>query len=132
MRKASAIITNRGGRCCHAAIIAREMGICAVVGTGNATDILKESNHVTVSCSEGEIGNVYAGIITYETEEIDINKIPKPKTKIMFNCGSPQEAFKYHKYPVSGVGLVREEFIINNFIGIHPKCSIRLFKNAIE
>jgi pyruvate, water dikinase len=120
MRKASAIVTNRGGRCCHAAIIAREMGICAVVGTGNATEVLKENSVVTVSCAEGEVGYIYEGIIPYTKDEHVMEEIPRPKTKIMFNCASPSEVFKFHNYPVDGVGLVREEFIINNFIGVHP------------
>ncbi len=125
MKKASAIITNRGGRTCHAAIVARELGVPAVVGTGNATEVLKEGEEVTVSCAEGEVGYVYKGKIKYEVEEVDVNKLPKPKTPIMFNIATPEGAFDLSFLPNSGVGLAREEFIINNYIGIHPNALIR-------
>ncbi len=125
MKKASAIITNRGGRTCHAAIVARELGVPAVVGTGNATEVLKEGELVTVSCAEGEVGYVYKGKIKYKVEEVDINKLPKPKTPIMFNIATPEGAFDLSFLPNSGVGLAREEFIINNYIGIHPNALIR-------
>lgn len=124
MVKASAIITNKGGRTCHAAIIARELGINAVVGTGNCTDILKAGQEVTVSCAEGDIGNVYEGVIPYETTKIELDSLPPIKTKIMFNIASPNDVFRYNSYPSKGVGLVREEFIINNFIKAHPNALI--------
>jgi pyruvate,water dikinase len=120
MVKAAAIITNKGGRTCHASIIARELGINAVVGTGNCTDVLKHDQQVTISCAEGDIGYVYDGNIPYETTEIDLLNLPKIKTKIMFNIASPNDVFRYNCYPAKGVGLVREEFIINNFIKAHP------------
>ena len=120
MKKASAIITNRGGRTAHAAIVARELGIPAVVGTHKATEILKSGMQVTVSCAEGEIGYVYEGYIPYEVEEINLENLPRPKTKIMMNVGNPESAFKYSFIPNDGVGLAREEFIIANYIKIHP------------
>ncbi|WP_457681531.1 phosphoenolpyruvate synthase [Thermovibrio sp.] len=125
MKKASAIVTNRGGRTCHAAIVARELGVPAVVGTGNATEVLKEEQYVTVSCAEGEVGYVYDGKIEYKVEEVDLNKLPKPKTPIMFNIATPEGAFDLSFLPNSGVGLAREEFIINNYIGIHPNALIK-------
>jgi pyruvate,water dikinase len=124
MVKAGAIVTNKGGRTCHAAIIARELGINAVVGSGNCTDILKDGQFVTVSCAEGDVGYVYDGDIPYETTEIDLLNLPSIKTKIMFNIASPNDVFRYHSYPAKGVGLVREEFIINNFIKAHPMALI--------
>ncbi|QWK19144.1 MAG: pyruvate, water dikinase [Hydrogenobacter thermophilus] len=120
MKKASAIITNRGGRTAHAAIVARELGIPAVVGTHKATEILKSGMQVTVSCAEGEVGYVYEGYIPYEVEEINLENLPRPKTKIMMNVGNPESAFKYSFIPNDGVGLAREEFIIANYIKIHP------------
>jgi len=125
MKKASAIVTNRGGRTCHAAIVARELGVPAVVGTGNATEVLKEGEEVTVSCAEGTVGYVYRGKIAYEVEEVDLNELPKPKTPIMFNIATPEGAFDLSFLPNSGVGLAREEFIINNYIGIHPNALIK-------
>jgi pyruvate,water dikinase len=121
MKKASAIVTNRGGRTAHAAIVARELGIPAVVGTGKATEILKDGQEVTVSCAEGEVGYVYEGKIDYEVEEVDLTKIERPKrTKILVNVANPNTVFRYAYLPVDGVGLAREEFIINNYIKIHP------------
>jgi len=120
MKKASAIITNRGGRTAHAAIVARELGIPAVVGTHKATEILKTGMEVTVSCAEGEIGYVYEGHIPFEVEEINLENLPRTKTKIMMNVGNPESAFKYSFIPNDGVGLAREEFIIANYIKIHP------------
>ncbi|WP_456435396.1 phosphoenolpyruvate synthase [Thermovibrio ammonificans] len=125
MKKASAIVTNRGGRTCHAAIVARELGVPAVVGTGNATEVLKEGQEVTVSCAEGTVGYVYEGKIAYEVEEVDLNTLPKPKTPIMFNIATPEGAFDLSFLPNAGVGLAREEFIINNYIGIHPNALIK-------
>jgi pyruvate,water dikinase len=120
MIKASAIVTNKGGRTCHASIIARELGINAVVGTGNCTEILQPNQTVTVSCSEGDVGYVYSGEVKYEIVEIDLSELPDIKTDIMFNIASPNNVFRYSFYPAKGVGLVREEFIINNFIKVHP------------
>ena len=120
MKKASAIITNKGGRVCHAAIVARELGIPSIVGTLNCTQVLSNNDEVTVSCAEGEVGYVYKGILPYEIIKTDISKLPKIKTEILLNIGSPENAFKTSFLPNNGVGLAREEFIINNFIGIHP------------
>ena len=120
MKKASAIVTNKGGRTCHAAIVAREMGLPAIVGCGNATDILKEGMNITVSCAEGDQGKIYDGFIAFDEKEIDLSNLPTIDTKIMLNVGSPGLAFSYSHLPNSGVGLAREEFIINNYINIHP------------
>ncbi|MYZ44838.1 phosphoenolpyruvate synthase [Schauerella aestuarii] len=121
MKRASAIVTNRGGRTCHAAIIARELGIPAVVGCGNATDLLKAGQQVTVSCAEGDEGRIYDGLIETEVEEVRRGDMPAIDLKIMMNVGNPQLAFDFSQIPNSGVGLARLEFIINNNIGIHPK-----------
>jgi pyruvate,water dikinase len=121
MKKASAIVTNRGGRTCHAAIIARELGIPAVVGCGNVTDLLKTGALVTVSCAEGDTGNIYDGLLETEVTETRRGEMPPIKTKIMMNVGNPQLAFDFCQLPNEGVGLARLEFIINNNIGIHPK-----------
>jgi len=121
MKRASAIITNRGGRTCHAAIIARELGIPAVVGCGNATDILASGKSVTVSCAEGDEGRIYDGLIETEVEEVRRGEMPEIGLKIMMNVGNPQLAFDFAQIPNAGVGLARLEFIINNNIGIHPK-----------
>ncbi len=121
MKRASAIVTNRGGRTCHAAIIARELGIPAVVGCGNATDVLKEGQAVTVSCAEGDEGRIYDGLIETEVEEVRRGEMPAIDLKIMMNVGNPQLAFDFAQIPNGGVGLARLEFIINNNIGIHPK-----------
>ena len=120
MKIAGGIITNKGGRVCHAAIVARELGIPAIVGTINCTQLLNNNDEVTVSCAEGEIGYVYENIVPYEIIKNDISLLPKLKTNILFNVGSPENAFKLSCLPNNGVGLAREEFIINNFIGIHP------------
>ncbi|QCT94754.1 phosphoenolpyruvate synthase [Caminibacter mediatlanticus TB-2] len=120
MKKASAIITQTGGRTCHAAIVSRELGKPAVVGAKDAMKILKEEEEVTVSCAEGEIGKVYEGILKYKVEKVDISKLPRPKTKIMMNLGNPELAFSLAKLPVDGIGLARMEFIINNYIKAHP------------
>jgi len=121
MKRASAIVTNRGGRTCHAAIIARELGIPAVVGCGDATDVLKEGKSVTVSCAEGDEGRIYDGLIETEVEEVRRGEMPPIDVKIMMNVGNPQLAFDFAQIPNAGVGLARLEFIINNNIGIHPK-----------
>uniref|UniRef100_A0A6C0JD45 pyruvate, water dikinase n=1 Tax=viral metagenome TaxID=1070528 RepID=A0A6C0JD45_9ZZZZ len=120
MKIAGGIITNKGGRVCHAAIVARELGIPTIVGTINATNILKNNDEITISCAEGDIGYVYKGSIPFNLTKTNINEFPKLKTKIMFNIGSPENAFKMSMLPNDGVGLAREEFIINNFIGVHP------------
>jgi len=130
MKKASAIITNKGGRTCHAAIVAREMGLTAIVGCNNVTEILKDDDLVTVSCAEGETGLVYEGIIDFEKTETNINDLPKIDTPIMFNIASPEIAFKFSHLPNAGVGLAREEFIINNYIKIHPLALLRHNKIA--
>ncbi|AOB27001.1 MULTISPECIES: phosphoenolpyruvate synthase [Bordetella] len=121
MKRASAIITNRGGRTCHAAIIARELGIPAVVGCGDATDLLKDGQAVTASCAEGDEGRIYDGLIETEVEEVRRGEMPPIDVKIMMNVGNPQLAFDFAQIPNAGVGLARLEFIINNNIGIHPK-----------
>ena len=121
MKRASAIVTNRGGRTCHAAIIARELGIPAVVGCGNATELLKEGMLVTVSCAEGDTGNIYDGLLETEITEVQRGEMPPLDVKIMMNVGNPQLAFDFCQIPNGGVGLARLEFIINNNIGVHPK-----------
>ena len=121
MKRASAIVTNRGGRTCHAAIIARELGIPAVVGCGNATDKLSDGTLVTVSCAEGDTGKIYDGLLETEVTEVQRGAMPPIKTKIMMNVGNPQLAFDFCQLPNEGVGLARLEFIINNNIGVHPK-----------
>ncbi len=121
MKRASAIVTNRGGRTCHAAIIARELGIPAVVGCGNATDKLSDGTLVTVSCAEGDTGRIYDGLLETEVTEVQRGAMPPIKTKIMMNVGNPQLAFDFCQLPNEGVGLARLEFIINNNIGVHPK-----------
>ena len=128
MKIASAIVTNRGGRTCHAAIIARELGIPAIVGTTNATKILKNGDLVTVSCAEGDNGHVYDGILPFERNHTIIKSMPKISTKIMINIGNPSRAFDFSSIPNSGVGLARLEFIINTNIGIHPKALLELKK----
>ncbi|MEG3908202.1 phosphoenolpyruvate synthase [Microcoleus sp. w2-18bC1] len=120
MKKASAIVTNSGGRTCHAAIIAREMGIPAIVGTGDATQILKNGQEITVSCSEGDEGKVYAGLLPFEIQETAIENLPRTRTQILMNVGNPEEAFGLSAIPCDGVGLARLEFIIANHIKAHP------------
>ena len=121
LKRASAIVTNRGGRTCHAAIIARELGIPAVVGCGDATETLKDGNLVTVSCAEGDTGNIYDGLLETEVTEVRRGEMPPIDVKIMMNVGNPQLAFDFAQIPNGGVGLARLEFIINNNIGVHPK-----------
>ena len=120
MKRASAVITNRGGRTCHAAIVSRELGLPAIVGTQTGTETLKTGQSVTVCCAEGEVGFVYEGKLGFSVDRIDISHIGQPKTKIMLNVGNPDEAFRLSFLPNSGVGLARMEFIISNFIRIHP------------
>ena len=121
MKRASAIVTNRGGRTCHAAIIARELGIPAVVGCGNATERLTDGTLVTVACSEGDTGYIYEGLLETEITEVTRGEMPHIGLKIMMNVGNPQLAFDFAQMPNNGVGLARLEFIINNNIGVHPK-----------
>lgn len=121
MKRASAIITNRGGRTCHAAIIARELGIPAVVGCGDATEKVAEGSHVTVSCAQGDEGNIYAGMLEFDHRVEELDNMPDLPVKIMMNVGNPDRAFSFAQLPNKGVGLARLEFIINNMIGIHPK-----------
>lgn len=125
MKKASAIVTNKGGRTCHAAIISRELGIPCVVGTGNATQKIADRAPVTVSCAEGDDGTVFEGILNFEILKTNIKNIERPKTKIMMNIGSPEHAFAYSMIPNDGVGLAREEFIIDSHIKIHPLALLR-------
>ena len=126
MKRASAIVTNRGGRTCHAAIIARELGIPAVVGCGNATSILKDGQEVTVSCAEGDSGMVYDGIVEFDVDEVSLDKMPDIPVKIMMNVGTPEQAFDFSSLPHRGVGLARLEFIVNRQIGIHPQALLEL------
>jgi pyruvate,water dikinase len=120
MKKASAIITNKGGRTCHAAIVAREMGVPAIVGTENGTEVLFNGEEFTVSCAEGDVGKVYEGIVPFKLKKTKLDNLPKTKTPIMLNVASPDLAFKFAQIPNAGVGLAREEFIINNYIQAHP------------
>jgi pyruvate,water dikinase len=121
MKRASAIVTNRGGRTCHAAIIARELGIAAVVGCGDATQRIREGQEVTVSCAEGDTGYVYDGMLEFERKQIELDSLPKIDVKIMMNVGNPDRAFDFASIPHRGVGLARLEFIINRMIGVHPR-----------
>jgi pyruvate,water dikinase len=127
MKIASAIVTNKGGRTCHAAIVSRELGVPCVIGCGTATTILKGAGDVTVDCSQGE-GRVYKGKLKYNVDEVEVNKLPRPHTKIMMNLGIPEGAFIQGQIPNDGVGLAREEFIINSYIGIHPMALIEYDK----
>ncbi len=138
MKRASAIVTNRGGRTCHAAIIARELGVPAVVGCGNATDVLKDGTFVTVSCAEGDEGKIYDGLLETEVSEVARGELPPIDVKITMNVGNPQLAFDFQSIPNNGVGLARLEFIINNNIGVHPKAILEYpnidadLKKAVE
>src|SRR5690606_14177617 len=120
MKRAAAIVTNRGGRTCHAAIVARELGIPAVVGTGDATDVLADGAVVTVSCAEGDEGKVYPGEVQYDVQDIELDAMPDLPVKLMMNVASPERAFAFSGIPNHGVGLARVEFIINNAVGVHP------------
>lgn len=130
MKRASAIITNRGGRTCHAAIIARELGVAAIVGCGNATDLLEDQTSVTVSCAEGDTGYIYAGELDFERKETKLDSMPEIPFKIMQNVGNPDRAFTFAQLPHEGIGLARLEFIINRMIGIHPKALIEYDKQS--
>ena len=120
MKVASAIVTNRGGRTAHAAIVARELGIPAIVGTSNGTELIKTGTDITINCAEGEVGKIYKNILKFNINKINLKKIRKPKTKIMMNVGNPDQAFEFSFIPNDGVGLAREEFIISSYIKIHP------------
>lgn len=132
MKKASAIVTNRGGRTCHAAIIARELGIPAVVGCGDATDRLKEGHNVTVSCAEGDTGYVYAQLLDFDVTSSQVDSLPELPLKIMMNVGNPDRAFDFACLPNEGVGLARLEFIINRMIGVHPKALLEFDQQTPE
>ena len=121
MKRAAGIITNRGGRTCHAAIVSRELGLPAIVGTLNATEVLRDGQHVTISCAEGDTGIVYDGELAFEIETTDLTSLRRPKTKIMMNVGSPDEVFTLSALPNDGVGLAREEFIITTYVKVHPQ-----------
>ena len=127
MKIAGAIVTNKGGRTCHAAIVSRELGVPCVIGTGNGTEILKNANTITVDCSQGE-GRIYEGRLKYRVDEVEVSKLPRPHTKVMMNFGIPGGAFIQGQIPNDGVGLAREEFIINSYIGIHPMALIEYGK----
>jgi len=132
MKRASAIVTNRGGRTCHAAIIAREMGIPAVVGCGDATQRVEEGQDVTVSCAEGDEGRIYEGLLKFEITHTDTGDMPELPTKIMMNVASPSRAFGFARIPNQGVGLARLEFIINNTIGVHPKALLEFDSQPLD
>ena len=134
MKRASAIVTNRGGRTCHAAIIARELGIPAVVGCGDATRLIQDGDEVTVSCAEGDMGYVYSGLLPFERTSLDVESIPDLPVKVMLNVGNPERAFAFQSTPNQGVGLARLEFLISNTIGIHPKALLEFEKqdNALK
>src|SRR4030095_8236061 len=132
MKRASAIVTNRGGRTCHAAIIARELGIPAVVGCGDATDRIKTGQDVTVSCAEGDTGHVYEGLLGVEKRQIELETVPPAPVRIMMNVGNPDRAFDFAGIPNNGVGLARLEFIINRMIGVHPRALLEFDRQSPE
>jgi pyruvate,water dikinase len=132
MKRASAIVTNRGGRTCHAAIIARELGIPAVVGCGDATVVVREGQDVTISCAEGDTGYVYEGQLEYERKQIELDSMPPSPVKIMMNVGNPDRAFDFASIPHKGVGLARLEFIINRMIGVHPRALLEFDKLDVD
>ena len=132
MKRASAIVTNRGGRTCHAAIIARELGIPAVVGCGNATRVIKDGQPVTVSCAEGDTGFIYAGKLEFQRHEISLANMPEAPLKVMMNVGTPERAFDFAALPHKGVGLARLEFIINRMIGVHPKALLNFAQQPAD
>lgn len=132
MKRAAAIVTNRGGRTCHAAIIARELGIPAVVGSGDATEVLKDGAAVTVSCAEGDTGYVYEGQLEFDVNHVEMDKMPEIPVKIMMNVGNPDRAFDFTSTPNAGVGLARLEFIINRMIGVHPRALLEFDNQSPE
>ena len=125
MRRAAAIVTDHGGRTSHAAIVSRELGLPAIVGTGNATEVLHSEQDVTVSCAEGELGFVYEGFADYEAQELDLAGIPETRTQVMLNLANPAAAFRWWRIPADGVGLARMEFVVSNYIKIHPMALVR-------
>lgn len=125
MKRAAGIVTDHGGRTCHAAIVSRELGIPAIVGTGKATEVLQDGQEVTISCAEGDQGFIYEGILPFEEREVNLEGIPQTKTRIMMNIGSPAAAFRWWRLPCEGIGLARMEFIINNIIKVHPMALVR-------
>jgi pyruvate,water dikinase len=128
MKIAAAIVTNKGGRTCHAAIVSRELGVPCIVGTGKGTEALRKSKEATVSCAEGEIGNIYDGVLKYEVQRVNLQNLQRPKTKIMMNVGNPDNAFDVANIPNDGVGLARLEFIINQYVRIHPMALVQFEK----
>lgn len=132
MKRASAIVTNRGGRTCHAAIIARELGIPAIVGCGNATQLISNNEAITVSCAEGDTGNVYRGLLKFDRLTADLGDMPKPPLKIMMNVAHPDRAFEFASLPNAGVGLARLEMIINSHIGVHPRACLEYVQQSAE
>ena len=132
MKRASAIVTNRGGRTCHAAIIARELGIPAVVGCGTATSDIKEDQPITISCAEGDTGYVYDGMLEFDQRSIEMDAMPAIPVKITMNVGNPDRAFDFAGIPHRGVGLARLEFIINRMIGVHPRALLEYDKQSAE
>lgn len=132
MKRASAIVTNRGGRTCHAAIIARELGIPAIVGCGNATQLISNNEEITVSCAEGDTGNVYRGLLKFERLTANLGDMPKPPLKIMMNVAHPDRAFEFASLPNAGVGLARLEMIINSHIGVHPRACLEYAQQSAE
>jgi pyruvate,water dikinase len=132
MKRAAAIVTNRGGRTCHAAIIARELGVPAVVGCIDATDHIQTGQPITVSCAEGDSGYVYAGEQPFEIKRIELDKMPEIPLKVMMNVGNPERAFSFAQIPHQGIGLARLEFIINNMVGVHPKALLELDSQPAE
>ncbi|HSD95055.1 MAG TPA: phosphoenolpyruvate synthase, partial [Syntrophales bacterium] len=128
MKIAAAIVTNKGGRTCHAAIVSRELGVPCIVGTGKGTEALRKSKEATVSCAEGEVGNVYDGVLKYEVQRVNLQNLQRPKTKIMMNVGNPDNAFDVANIPNDGVGLARLEFIINQYVRIHPMALVQFEK----
>lgn len=132
MKIASGIVTNRGGRTCHSAIVSRELGLPCIVGTNNGTEKIKQKQKITIDCASGDEGYVFEGLLKYKVEEIDLTKLPKTKTKIMMNLGNPEEAFALSFMPNDGIGLAREEFIINSYIKVHPMALINFNKITDE
>jgi pyruvate, water dikinase len=130
MKRAAGIVTDHGGRTCHAAIVSRELGIPAIVGTGKATEVLQDGQEVTMSCAEGDQAYIYEGILPFEEKEVNLEGIPETKTRIMMNIGSPAAAFRWWRLPCEGIGLARMEFIINNIIKVHPMALVRF--NALQ
>jgi pyruvate,water dikinase len=125
MKRPSGIVTDKGGRTCHAAIVSRELGVPAIVGTGEATQVLRDGQQVTISCAEGDQGYIYEGLLSFEATEVNLEDIPKTRTKIMMNIGSPAAAFRWWRLPCEGIGLARLEFIISNLIRIHPLALVK-------